>query len=136
MYLAENVAGMASQMKRFLDFDGSNAAVLVNNYDWMSGWSYINFLRDVGKNFSDQRDARQGLCEKQTPARRQRHELHRVQLHAAASIRFRLFEQAPWLHVADRWKRSVGEHNRWHRSRAAHAWPAVVWTNLSVAAYQ
>ena len=49
--LAENVAGMASQMKRFLDFDGSNAAVLVNNYDWMSGWSYINFLRDVGKNF-------------------------------------------------------------------------------------
>ena len=49
--LAENVAGMAAQMKRFLDFDGANAATLVNNYDWMSGWSYINFLRDVGKNF-------------------------------------------------------------------------------------
>ncbi len=49
--LAENVAGMAAQMKRFLDFDGSSSALLVNNYDWMSGWSYINFLRDVGKNF-------------------------------------------------------------------------------------
>jgi len=49
--LAENVAGMAAQMKRFLDFEGTNAATLVNNYDWMSGWSYIHFLRDVGKNF-------------------------------------------------------------------------------------
>ncbi len=49
--LAENVEGMKTQMSRFLDFSGANPAVLVNNYDWMSGWSYINFLRDVGKNF-------------------------------------------------------------------------------------
>lgn len=49
--LAENVDGMKTQMSRFLDFTGSSAAVLVNNYDWMSGWSYINFLRDVGKYF-------------------------------------------------------------------------------------
>lgn len=49
--LAENVAGMKAQMMRFLDFGGTNPALLVNNYDWMSGWSYINFLRDVGKNF-------------------------------------------------------------------------------------
>lgn len=49
--LAENVDGMKKQMSRFLDFDGPCAARIVNNYDWMSGWSYINFLRDVGKNF-------------------------------------------------------------------------------------
>ncbi|MFO0944180.1 MAG: tyrosine--tRNA ligase [Pirellulales bacterium] len=49
--LAANVSGMANQMKRFLDFDGPNPAQLVNNYDWMQGWSYIHFLRDVGKNF-------------------------------------------------------------------------------------
>ncbi len=49
--LAANVSGMAEQMKRFLDFDGPNPAQLVNNYDWMQGWSYIHFLRDVGKNF-------------------------------------------------------------------------------------
>jgi tyrosyl-tRNA synthetase len=49
--LQENVAGMQAQMSRFLDFDGANPALLVNNYDWMSGWSYIHFLRDVGKNF-------------------------------------------------------------------------------------
>lgn len=49
--LAENVAGMQQQMKRFLDFEGANSAQLVNNLDWMQGWSYIQFLRDVGKNF-------------------------------------------------------------------------------------
>ncbi len=49
--LQENIAGIKSQMARFLDFDGESAAKLVNNFDWMHGWSYINFLRDVGKNF-------------------------------------------------------------------------------------
>ncbi len=49
--LAENVEGMKAQMTRFLDFTGASPALLVNNYDWMSGWSYIKFLRDVGKNF-------------------------------------------------------------------------------------
>lgn len=50
--LERNVAGMARQMRRFLDFDcGENAAVLVNNLDWMGAWSYLDFLREVGKNF-------------------------------------------------------------------------------------
>lgn len=49
--LAENVAGMKSQMQKYLDFDGPRPAQLVNNLDWMQGWSYIHFLRDVGKNF-------------------------------------------------------------------------------------
>ncbi|MFT5522822.1 MAG: tyrosyl-tRNA synthetase [Pirellulaceae bacterium] len=50
--LDRNVAGMASQMRNFLDFEcADRSAVLVNNYDWMNGFSYLNFLRDVGKNF-------------------------------------------------------------------------------------
>ncbi|MEX2188742.1 MAG: tyrosine--tRNA ligase [Pirellulales bacterium] len=49
--LRANVRGMEQQMRRFLDFDGPNAASLVNNFDWMSGFSYLDFLRDVGKNF-------------------------------------------------------------------------------------
>ena len=49
--LQENVAGLEVQMRQFLDFEGDNAAVLVNNYDWMDGVSYLEFLRDVGKNF-------------------------------------------------------------------------------------
>jgi len=49
--LAENVAGMKAQMQKYLQFDGPCSARLVNNLDWMGGWSYIHFLRDVGKNF-------------------------------------------------------------------------------------
>lgn len=49
--LRANVEGLERQMRRFLDFDGSHAAVLVNNFDWMSRFSYLEFLRDVGKNF-------------------------------------------------------------------------------------
>lgn len=47
-----NVDGIKSQMQQLLDFDSkSTPAVLVNNYDWISQFSYIDFLRDVGKNF-------------------------------------------------------------------------------------
>ncbi len=50
--LAANVAGIQQQMRSFLDFDSkTNPAVLVNNSDWMSGFSYLEFLRDIGKNF-------------------------------------------------------------------------------------
>lgn len=49
--LEKNLAGIESQMRQLLDFDGPQAAVLVNNNDWMSQFSYIDFLRDVGKNF-------------------------------------------------------------------------------------
>ncbi|MGV3486336.1 MAG: tyrosine--tRNA ligase [Planctomycetaceae bacterium] len=49
--LRRNVEGVAAQMRRFLDFDGEDAALLLNNFDWMQGYSYLEFLRDVGKNF-------------------------------------------------------------------------------------
>ena len=40
------------QLTQFLDFGGgSNSALLVNNYDWMGRFSYLEFLRDVGKHF-------------------------------------------------------------------------------------
>ncbi len=39
------------QLERFLSFDGANAAVVVNNYDWTAGLSTIDFLRDIGKHF-------------------------------------------------------------------------------------
>lgn len=49
--LRENVEGMAGQMRQYLDFDGSHAAILLNNFQWMEGYSYLEFLRDVGKSF-------------------------------------------------------------------------------------
>ncbi len=52
MDLERNVAGLRSQLAAFLDFNpGPCAARLVNNLDWTGPWSYLQFLRDVGKNF-------------------------------------------------------------------------------------
>ena len=49
--LAANVRGIQNQMEQFLDFTGPNAAIVVNNFDWMQNFSFLDFLRDVGKNF-------------------------------------------------------------------------------------
>ncbi|HEX8269968.1 MAG TPA: tyrosine--tRNA ligase [Flavobacterium sp.] len=49
--LAKNVSGIKSVLSRFLDFtsEGENAPLMVNNYDWMKEFSFIDFARDVGK---------------------------------------------------------------------------------------
>ena len=50
--IERNIRGVKRQMQRFLRFDDSpNGALLVNNHDWLSKFSYIDFLRDVGKHF-------------------------------------------------------------------------------------
>ena len=48
--LQHNLAGVRRQMEMLLDFDGANAAVIVDNLDWMKEFSFIEFLRDIGKN--------------------------------------------------------------------------------------
>ena len=49
--LAHNVSCIKEQLGRFLDFnsDAPNKAELVNNYDWMKDYTFINFTRDIGK---------------------------------------------------------------------------------------
>jgi len=49
--VAEWVGRLRAQIEPFLTFEGPNAAVMVNNLDWTSGLSAIEFLRDVGKHF-------------------------------------------------------------------------------------
>ena len=53
---AETVAGwvekIRNQLKPFLSFEGGNAAVMANNYDWFGGMNCLDFLRDIGKHFS------------------------------------------------------------------------------------
>ncbi len=51
--LAHNVACVKVQLSRLLDFDrAGNPARLVNNADWTAPYSYLDFLRDIGKHFS------------------------------------------------------------------------------------
>lgn len=52
--LRANQEALKAQLSKFLDFDGKadNAAILVNNYDWMKNFSFLDFIRDVGKHIT------------------------------------------------------------------------------------
>jgi tyrosyl-tRNA synthetase len=51
--LNKNIAGIKKQLEKFLDFNsGANGAELVNNYDWMKEFSFLTFIREVGKYIS------------------------------------------------------------------------------------
>lgn len=52
--LRHNQACIKKQLAKFLDFDSDapNAAELVNNYDWMKDFSFLNFIRDIGKHIT------------------------------------------------------------------------------------
>lgn len=52
--LRHNQEAIKKQLSKFLDFesDAPNAAILVNNYDWMKDYSFLNFIRDIGKHIT------------------------------------------------------------------------------------
>ncbi|MGF7038287.1 tyrosyl-tRNA synthetase [Mucilaginibacter lappiensis] len=51
--LQHNLQGIQSQLEKFLNFDcGANSAEMVNNYDWFKDFSFLNFIRDVGKHIT------------------------------------------------------------------------------------
>ena len=52
--LRHNQDSIKKQLSKFLDFDSDapNAAKLVNNYDWMKDYSFLNFIRDIGKHIT------------------------------------------------------------------------------------
>ena len=52
--LQHNISCIQNQLRKFLDFDGTapNNALLVNNYDWMKDFSFLDFIRDVGKHIT------------------------------------------------------------------------------------
>lgn len=52
--LMKNQNGIKKQLNKFLDFDSNNpnTAILVNNYDWMKNFSFLEFIRDIGKHIT------------------------------------------------------------------------------------
>ena len=52
--LRHNQEAIKKQLSKFLDFDSAapNAAEMVNNYDWMKNFSFLDFIRDVGKHIT------------------------------------------------------------------------------------
>ena len=50
--IRHNVECFKKQMARFIDFEGENAAIVVDNGDWLLNLNYVDFLRDIGAHFS------------------------------------------------------------------------------------
>lgn len=52
--IEKNMAGIKAQLSKFIDFnsDEPNAAIMVNNYDWMKNFSFLDFIREVGKHIT------------------------------------------------------------------------------------
>ncbi|MDB5016316.1 MAG: tyrosine--tRNA ligase [Mucilaginibacter sp.] len=51
--LQHNLAGIKAQLEKFLNFDcGDNSAQMVNNYDWFKNFTFLDFIRDVGKHIT------------------------------------------------------------------------------------
>jgi tyrosyl-tRNA synthetase len=51
--LHHNLAGQRKQLEKFLDFNcGESSAEIVNNYDWFKNFSFLEFIRDIGKHIT------------------------------------------------------------------------------------
>lgn len=50
--LETNIQGIKKAYSKFLDFEGENKAIIVNNADWFRGYDYVNFMRNVGVHFN------------------------------------------------------------------------------------
>ncbi len=50
--IASNIESIKKTLSVFLDFDGENPAIIVNNDDWFSGYDYVDFMREVGVHFN------------------------------------------------------------------------------------
>ena len=48
----QNIEKIKNSLKIFLDFDGDNPAIIVNNYDWFKDYSYIDFMQNIGIHFN------------------------------------------------------------------------------------
>lgn len=50
--LQHNLKSVKNQLEKFLDFEGENAAEVINNYDWFKGFGFLEFIRDIGKHIT------------------------------------------------------------------------------------
>lgn len=48
----KNIEKIKNTLKVFLDFEGENPAIIVNNADWFNGFDYVDFMRDIGVHFN------------------------------------------------------------------------------------
>ncbi len=89
--LNHNLSCVKKQLEKYLDFSSGkpNAAEMANNYDWFKNFTFLDFIRDVGKhitvNYMMSKDSVKKRLEGET-----RHELYRIYLPIGAGLRFLL----------------------------------------------
>ena len=82
-----NIKGLRPQFERIVSFEGDCAATIVNNLDWLGKFSYIEWLRDVGKHFTVNYMMAKDFRPLAAGRPRAGHLLYRIQLHALAGVR-------------------------------------------------
>jgi tyrosyl-tRNA synthetase len=112
--LERNIASVKEQLKRLLDFEAkTNPARLVDNASWTAVFRSSIFCATSGSIF---RSTRWWPRKHPRPHGRPRgrHQLHRIQLHVAAGVRFFGAVRETWLRTADWRQRSMGQHHGRH----------------------
>ena len=90
--IREYQEGGRSQLERFFSFSGNNAAVMVNNADWTAKFSYLDFLREVGKHITIK-----DMLEKESAKRR----LEREQSLSYTEFSYMILQAHDFLHLFD-----------------------------------
>ncbi|MCX5797607.1 MAG: tyrosine--tRNA ligase [Elusimicrobia bacterium] len=90
--IRENMDGVRGQLRRFFSFAGPNAAVMVNNLDWTAKFSYLEFLREVGKHITVK-----DMLEKDSAKRR----LEREQSISYTEFSYMILQAHDFLHLHD-----------------------------------
>jgi tyrosyl-tRNA synthetase len=120
-----NVARIPEQLGRYLSFEGPNAAILVNNADWLDSMTLIEYLRDIGKHFS----VNVMLAKESVRARLE----DREQGISYTEFSYMVLQATDYLHLYDAYGCTVqiGGHDQWgnltagvdliRRVREAHA---------------
>ncbi|MDD5655994.1 MAG: tyrosine--tRNA ligase [Elusimicrobia bacterium] len=88
----ENKEAVRRQLQRFFSFEGENAAIMVNNADWTGKYSYLDFLREVGKHITIK-----DMLEKESVKRR----LEREQSLSYTEFSYMILQAHDFLHLFD-----------------------------------
>ena len=87
--LRHNQECIKAQLVKFLDFESNqpNAAEMVNNYDWMKEYSFLDFIRDIGKHITVNYMMAKESVKKKTEQRiERRYVVYRIFISTAAGI--------------------------------------------------
>ena len=116
--LRHNQECIKRQLARFLDFESTapNAAELVNNYDWMKDYTFLNFIRDIGKNITvNYMMAKDSVKKRLSTESREGMSFTEFSYQLLQGYDFPLPLRAQELQAPDGRERPVGQHHHRHR---------------------